>query len=160
MPGTVLQLTVKSGDDITVDQELLIIEAMKMETLVQAKQNGIVREIRVKEGDLLVENQVLILMEQSENLEASTQNMEAIDPDYIRPDLAEVHQRKAFLLDENRPEAVEKRRKSGQYTARENIAALCDPDSFMEYGGLIIAAQRKRRKMDDLLQNTPADGLV
>ena len=74
--------------------------------------------------------------------------------------MAEVIQRKSYLKDENRPEAVEKRRKYGQYTARENIAALCDPDSFSEYGGLIIAAQRRRRKFQDLVENTPADGLV
>jgi acetyl-CoA carboxylase carboxyltransferase component len=44
--------------------------------------------------------------------------------------------------------------------ARENIADLCDPGSFIEYGGLAFAAQRRRRELDDLLRNTPADGMV
>ena len=45
-------------------------------------------------------------------------------------------------------------------TARENIEDLCDPGSFEEYGGLVIAAQRARRSLDDLVANTPADGLI
>src|SRR5262249_34338659 len=56
-------------------------------------------------------------------------------------------------------EAVERRRKTGQRTARENVADLCDPDSFVEYGGLSIAAPRQRRPIEDLIARTPADGL-
>src|SRR6201999_3275064 len=43
---------------------------------------------------------------------------------------------------------------------RENIADLVDPGSFVEYGALAIAAQRSRRSEEDLIANTPADGLV
>ena len=80
--------------------------------------------------------------------------------DVIRPDLAEVIQRHAFGLDENRPEAVAKRRKTGQRTARENIANLVDQGTLVEYGALVIAAQRRRRPIDELIQRTPADGMV
>ncbi|WP_163596156.1 carboxyl transferase domain-containing protein, partial [Klebsiella pneumoniae] len=45
-------------------------------------------------------------------------------------------------------------------TTRENIAALVDEGSFIEYGSLALAAQRARRTHDDLIRNTPADGLV
>jgi acetyl-CoA carboxylase carboxyltransferase component len=55
---------------------------------------------------------------------------------------------------------VARRRKTGQRTARENIVDLCDPDSFVEYGALGVAAQRRRRTMEDLIRNTPADGLI
>ncbi len=48
----------------------------------------------------------------------------------------------------------------GGRTARENIADLCDEGSFIEYGALAIAAQRSRRALDDLIANTPADGIV
>ena len=68
--------------------------------------------------------------------------------------------RHAQLLDEGRPDAVARRRKTNQRTARENIAQLVDEGSFMEYGSLAIAAQRRRRKLDDLIKNTPADGLI
>jgi acetyl-CoA carboxylase carboxyltransferase component len=62
--------------------------------------------------------------------------------------------------DSARPEAVAKRHKLGKRTARENIADLCDADSFLEYGALAIAAQRSRRTVADLKRDTPADGMV
>ena len=85
---------------------------------------------------------------------------EKIDLDAIRPDLQEVIDRHRFTLDEARPEAVARRRKTGHRTARENIADLLDPGSFIEYGALTIAAQRRRRTLDDLIKSTPADGLI
>src|SRR5206468_7961784 len=83
-----------------------------------------------------------------------------VDLDHIRPDLAELNERHAFTRDENRPAAVERRRKTNQRTARENIGQLVDPGSLVEYGSLAIAAQRRRRTVDDLIQNTPAGGLM
>ncbi|MDG9715521.1 acyl-CoA carboxylase subunit beta, partial [Streptomyces sp. DH24] len=81
-------------------------------------------------------------------------------PDAVRPDLAEVRRRHAFGLDENRPAAVAKRHAAGRRTARENIDDLCDAGSFTEFGALAVAAQRRRRPMDDLIRSTPADGMV
>ena len=49
---------------------------------------------------------------------------------------------------------------AGRRTARENVADLVDDGSFVEYGPLVIAAQRRRRELADLIANTPADGLV
>ena len=80
--------------------------------------------------------------------------------DTIRPELAEMLRREAFCRDENRPEAVARRAKKNQRTARANVNDLLDQDSFTEYGALAIAAQRGRRSADDLLANTPADGLI
>lgn len=81
------------------------------------------------------------------------------DPN-IRKDLEELLHRQSFLKDENRPEAVEKRHRKGQRTARENILDLCDPNSFLEYGSLIVAGQRGRKSAQELIEKTPADGLV
>ena len=78
----------------------------------------------------------------------------------VRPDLARVQARHAFTLDANRLEAVAKRHALGLRTARENLADLCDAGSFSEYGALAVAAQSQRRSMDDLVRNTPADGMV
>jgi hypothetical protein len=55
---------------------------------------------------------------------------------------------------------VAKRHALGLRTARENIADLCDEGSFIEYGALAVAAQAPRRSADDLMRNTPADGMV
>ncbi|HCO58777.1 MAG TPA: biotin carboxylase, partial [Porticoccaceae bacterium] len=63
-------------------------------------------------------------------------------------------------LDEGRPEPVAKHHARGYRSARENLADLCDPDSFLEYGQLAVAAQRRRRDFDDLKINTAADGIL
>ena len=62
--------------------------------------------------------------------------------------------------DASRPQAVASRHEKGFRTARENLEDLCDPDSFVEYGQLAVAAQRQRRKLQDLRSNTPADGVI
>ena len=78
----------------------------------------------------------------------------------LRKDLDEFQKRKAYLKDESRPEAIAKRHAKGFRTARENIADLCDPDSFLETGSLIVAGQRGRKTEEELYQQTPADGLI
>jgi methylmalonyl-CoA carboxyltransferase 12S subunit len=81
-------------------------------------------------------------------------------PDEERSDLADVLARRARTLDEARPDAVARRHCAGGRTARENIADLVDPGSFVEYGRFAIAGQRGRRDLEDLIDRTPADGLV
>jgi len=81
-------------------------------------------------------------------------------PGEVRPELAELRERLAATTDAGRPDAVARRRKTGQRTARENIDDLVDPGSFVEYGGLALAAQRSSRSMEDLIRASPADGLV
>ncbi|MFS0896372.1 acyl-CoA carboxylase subunit beta [Mycolicibacterium litorale] len=68
--------------------------------------------------------------------------------------------RRALTEDAARPEAVARRYAANGRTARENIADLVDPGSFVEYGRFAVAAQRARRDLDDLIARTPADGLV
>jgi len=77
-----------------------------------------------------------------------------------RPDLAEALRRRGLTRDDSRADVVAARHGAGRRTARENIADLCDDGSFVEYGGLAIAAQRGRRSVDDLVHRTPADGLI
>jgi acetyl-CoA carboxylase carboxyltransferase component len=54
----------------------------------------------------------------------------------MRPDLQQVLDSRAAILDEARPKAVAQQRKRNRWTAREGIAALADAGSFVEYGGL------------------------
>ncbi|MET0305550.1 MAG: carboxyl transferase domain-containing protein [Solirubrobacterales bacterium] len=77
-----------------------------------------------------------------------------------REDLAELRRREALTRDAAREEAVERRHDAGGRTARENIDDLVDVGSFVEYGRFAIAAQRGRRELDELIERTPADGLV
>jgi acetyl-CoA carboxylase carboxyltransferase component len=77
-----------------------------------------------------------------------------------RDDLVELLRRAGLARDEARPEAVRRRHEAGGRTARENIDDLVDAGSFVEYGRFAIAAQRGRREVEDLIERTPADGLV
>mgnify|MGYP002623164440 CR=1 FL=1 len=106
----------------------------------------------VQPGDTVYEDDPLLYLELGEGPEAETEAEEEIDLDHVRPDLQELIERRALLTDEARPDAVARRRKTGQRTARENITDLCDEGSFVEYGGLAIAAQRSRRPLDELIR--------
>ena len=77
-----------------------------------------------------------------------------------REDLAELRARRALTEDDARAEAVEHRHAGGGRTARENVADLVDAGSFVEYGRFAIAPQRQRRELQDLIERTPADGLI
>ena len=77
-----------------------------------------------------------------------------------RAELTELRARLHATSDEGRPEAVAKRRQTGQRTTRENIDDLLDPGSFIEYGGLALAAQRQRHSIEELVKRSPADGIV
>jgi acetyl-CoA carboxylase carboxyltransferase component len=77
-----------------------------------------------------------------------------------RPELTALRERLHATTDEGRPAAVARRRKTGQRTTRENIAALVDPGSFVEYGALALAAQRQRHSVEELVEKSPADGIV
>jgi acetyl-CoA carboxylase carboxyltransferase component len=135
-------------------------EAMKMEHVVAAEAAGVVRRIAVAAGDTVFEGHVRVLLEPAGGDARVAAAGDDGDLDAVRPDLAEALARHAVGLDAARPEAVARRRATGQRTARENVADLCDPGSFVEYGALVIAAQRQRRSEEDLIAKTPADGLV
>jgi len=77
-----------------------------------------------------------------------------------REDLQELLARRGLTLDAARPDAVARRHQQGGRTARENLDDLVDPGSFVEYGRFAIAAQRQRRELQDLIERTPADGLI
>jgi acetyl-CoA carboxylase carboxyltransferase component len=72
----------------------------------------------------------------------------------------ELHKLLQATEDAERHEAAASRHARGYRTARENLADLCDPGSFIEYGQLAVAAQRQRRSLADLRSNTAADGII
>jgi acetyl/propionyl-CoA carboxylase alpha subunit/acetyl-CoA carboxylase carboxyltransferase component len=160
MQGTIVAVDVGAGDTVPAGAQLLVMEAMKMEHVVTAEVGGIVRAVHVAAGDTVYEGHALVVIEEAQVGATASGDAAPADLDRVRPDLAEVHARHARTQDAARPDAVERRRKTGQRTARENVDALCDPGSFVEYGPLVIAAQRRRRSVEDLIEKTPADGLV
>ncbi|MGB4072359.1 carboxyl transferase domain-containing protein [Pseudomonas sp.] len=158
--GVVVSLDVGEGDAVAVGQNIAVLEAMKMEFVVKASHSGIVRALAVQVGSAVGEGQPLLFIEPAAVAAEKGQNEESLDLDYLRADLAEVLERHALLTDVRRPAAVAKRRKTGQRTVRENLGELLDDGSFIEYGALALAAQRRRRSLDELIEQSPADGLV
>ena len=165
MACTIVEVCVGSGQVVAPGQALLILEAMKMEHEVRAQGAAQIAELLVAAGDQVAEGELLMRLRAAPTQDRSKAAAESdattsTAAGVPRPDLQEAIARHAFTLDANRPDAVAKRHALGLRTARENIADLCDAGSFIEYGALAIAAQRSRRELDDLLKNTPADGMV
>lgn len=160
MQGTIVGVEVAEGDPVRAGTPVVVLEAMKMEHVVHAGEAGIVRAVAAARGDTAAEGAPLLFVEPAE-VEAGEVAEEA-EPDLeeIRADLAETLRRHEIGLDAARPEAVAKRHARGRRTARENIGDLCDPGTFVEYGPLAIAAQRRRRPLEELIERTPADGMV
>ncbi|MEI6759814.1 MAG: carboxyl transferase domain-containing protein [Betaproteobacteria bacterium] len=175
LQAQIVQWLVQPGDLVQAGEVLVVLEAMKMEHELRAPSAGRVSALLREKGDLVAENELLLNIEQTiqsgQGLEAknvqsfsgsplSLSTPVPADPSAVRPDLLRLQQRQALTLDASRPEAMAKRHALGLRSARENIADLCDPGSFVEYGALAVAAQRSRRSEDDLQRNTPADGMV
>ena len=64
LDGKVFQLNTKAGDKVDEEEEILVIEAMKMETPIFTPCGGTVREVRVIEGDEVAENDVLAVIDE------------------------------------------------------------------------------------------------
>jgi len=143
----------------TAGQPVAVLEAMKMQHVVAAPVAGVLRSLAAAVGETVDEGAPLAFIEPGEQSDHALV-AEEIDLELIRPDLAEVRARVALTLDDARPDAVTRRRRTNQRTARENLDDLFDEGTFKEFGGLAIAAQKRRRTVEDLQANTPADGIV
>jgi acetyl-CoA carboxylase carboxyltransferase component len=160
LTGTVIGIAVGAGDQVEPGDELLILESMKMEHAVVSEDAGKILDVTVRVGETVTAGAPLVVIEPREHDEAGDLQQAEVDLDRVRPDLDEAIRRHRIGSDSYRREATERRHADGRRTARENIADLVDDGSFVEYGALVIAAPRRRRSLDDLIERTPADGLV
>ena len=160
LTGTVISIAVSVGDPVTPGDELLVLESMKMEHAVVSDDAGKVHNVTVRVGETVTAGVPLVVIEPREHDADDDPDTAEVDLDRIRPDLDEVVRRHHIGADSYRRQATERRHAEGRRTARENIADLVDDGSFVEYGALVIAAQRRRRSLEDLIERTPADGLV
>jgi acetyl-CoA carboxylase carboxyltransferase component len=185
LQAQVVQWLVQPGEPVAAGDVLVILEAMKMEHEIRAPHAGHLAEVYFQAGETVNEGDALASWTRLDSgpvhsdavahapatsgvplaLDASPQTQahggaSTANQDAPRSDLKKLQDRLAFTQDSQRPEAVAKRHATGLRTARENIADLCDRDSFVEYGALAVAAQSRRRSADDLMRNTPADGMV
>ena len=63
MAGVVLEFLVKTGDTVAIDQDVVMLESMKMQIPVQSTVNGTVKTIKVNEGDFVDDGDVLLEIE-------------------------------------------------------------------------------------------------
>ncbi|WP_040811377.1 acetyl-CoA carboxylase family protein [Nocardia concava] len=158
MGATVVSLA-EPGSILAAGAEVAVLEAMKMQHVLRATEPLRVLRHAVAPGDVVDPHAVLVTWAAADHDGAAAEST-VVDLDSVRADLAEVRTRHETTLDAQRATAVAKRHRLGRRTARENITDLVDPDSFVEYGALAVAAQRSRRSLEDLIANTPADGLI
>jgi acetyl-CoA carboxylase carboxyltransferase component len=169
MAATVVSVA-EPGTAVEAGKTIAVLESMKMEHPVAAPVAGVVMRVSVEVGSVVEQGAPLLAIDERALAPApvaeddgggsQAENIESDSTGRTRADLAEVEARHAIGRDENRPDAVARRRARSKRTARENVDDLCDPDSFVEYGPLVVAAQRRRRSLDELIERTPADGLV
>ena len=156
---------VAPGDRVRPGDVLVVLEAMKMEHEVRATEGGRVLACLFEVGEAVEAHDELLRLTPLDEADDGENTLKAAKLDQggapvVRQDRQRWAARQALTQDAARPQAVAKRHALGLRTARENIADLCDPGSFVEYGAWAIAAQRQRRSEADLIASTPADGMV
>jgi acetyl-CoA carboxylase carboxyltransferase component len=170
LQGTIVEVLVEDGQQVAAGAVLALIESMKMHHEVLAPTAGTVIGVDAPVGTTLAVGDPVVTLGPAADGGAgmlpppSGRSGPAVGAELPsglgRPDLAEVITRHEAGLDAERPHAVAKRHGKGKRTARENVADLVDADTFVEYGPTVVAAQRRRRDIADLITNTPGDGLV
>ncbi len=159
MNGVLVSLGAAPGDLILPGHPAAVVEAMKMQVPLSAASPARVQEVLAEIGAAVLQGQPVLLVEPVSLAPAEVAAL-APDPGTPRPDLAELMRRRHATTDEARPAAMARRHALGKRSVRENLAALLDPGSFLEYGALGLAAQRRRRSVEELISLSPADGLI
>jgi acetyl-CoA carboxylase carboxyltransferase component len=162
LQGTVVTWEKPIGASVREGEVLGLIESMKLHHEVRSPADGEIVELLVDIGATLTPGTVIARIAVGA-VESSAPTAAIAQPSATglnRADLSEVMDRHQIGTDEARPAMVEARHAKGRRTARENVADLIDDGSLIEYGPLVVAAQRRRRELADLVERTPADGLV
>ncbi|MEZ5382794.1 MAG: carboxyl transferase domain-containing protein [Microthrixaceae bacterium] len=158
--GRVVEVPVVDGDQVEPGTVLVVVESMKMHHDVSSPVSGRVECVWVSPDSPVNAGEDVADLRPAGSLRGGSAGAKEPEPSADRVDLNEVLTRHALGQDAARPEAVAKVHRRGRRTARENLAQLTDAGSFVEYGPLVVAAQRRRRSEEHLITRTPADGLV
>ncbi len=153
LSGTVVHV-LAPGTPVRAGQAVAMVEVMKMEHPVPAPTAGTVGEVLVAVGEKVERDQPLAVVHEGEG------DTQPERPAAGSEGLQHLTGRQTATRDAARPEAVRRRHAAGGRTARENVDDLLDDGSFVEYGALAVAAQRARRSLDELVERTPADGVL
>lgn len=160
LTGIAIEVPASVGQTVNKGDLLVLMESMKVQLRVEAEHHGIIESVLVKVGDTVQRDAELVNLEASDtsnsNPAVKNKNLGGNPHSLIQ----EFRDRQALSLDTHRSEAAAKRHAKGYRTARENLASLCDPDTFQEYGQFAVAAQRQRHDYETLKTTSAADGII
>jgi len=163
MSGVVTCIEVAVGQVVEQGDDLMQIEAMKMQHVLTAPVTGRISSITVCKGAECHPDMVLaeISTDIPDGMLAADPISRSVgqDDDWLAVHLTEVRDQHQRALDDARPQVAAQRRAAGKTTVREKLAALFD-GPFAEYGSLAVASRLWRDSEDDLAQRTPADGVI
>ncbi len=160
LAARVASVEVAAGSAVRAGDLLAVLESMKMESAIAAPCAGVVLDVEVRPGAAVREGDVLVRLAPGSTEDATVDAVSLGGGDGPREDLARMRERRARIVDAGRAEAVARRHAKGKRTARENVEDLFDRGSFVEYGAFALAAQRATRSVEELVEKSPADGLV
>ena len=144
LSGVVVEVCVEPKSQIETGQLLVILESMKVHVRVESEATGIVDEVYCKPGDSIQRGQPLLKISATQSEIKISDTTHSNQQGEQHNSYAEWQARTKLSQDSARTNAVAKRHAKGYASARENLAQLCDLDSFLEYGELAVAAQRAR----------------
>jgi acetyl-CoA carboxylase carboxyltransferase component/biotin carboxyl carrier protein len=164
LPGRLISITLKEGSPVKEGEPVAILESMKMEHTVASSVSGTVVKTFAAEGDNLQDADALALIQVGDagvDAGAAAAAETEVDLEWKPDSLIELEEVRAQLLDDHpvRKKATTRRRAKNFRTARENLDQLVDSGTFVEYGDLVLAAQRTRLFGDDL-HATRNDGVI
>lgn len=158
LSGIVLEVNVSTGQMVSAGDLLFLFESMKVHVRIEAEHSGTIGQVLVKKGDAVERGAKLSVLDiVADSTAPSKPQTEHIEPNSLT---ASFKERQALSLDPAREQARQKRHAKGYLTARENLANLCDENTFQEYGQFAVAAQRQRADYETLKVDTAADGII
>lgn len=162
LAGIANQVLVTLGQEVKKGELLAVLESMKVHVRIEADCAGTVDQLFLELGQTVERGQLIACIrsdaEVSDDSSGHTHESDIEAPPH--PAIEFWLQRQALSEDTQRQAAVAKRHAKGYSSARENLARLCRPSEFQEYGQLAVAAQRQRKSYDQLKTTTAADGVI
>jgi len=160
LSGVVVDLAVSVGEQVQQGQLLAILESMKVQIRIEADHAGIVSTVNAQLNEPIERDASLFEIDQRESNSSQTPAPSTESAERPHPLIAQFEARKELSLDSSRTVARDKRHAKGYRTARENLAALCPPENFQEYGQFAVAAQRQKLDYQELKTSSAADGII
>ncbi len=160
LTGVVIDVAVSSGQSVKQGELLILMESMKVQLRVEAKIDGVIDSVLTHTGETVQRDAPLVTIKATHSndpVRGARTETSNTEPHSL---IDAFKERQALSLDEHRSDAAAKRHAKGYRTARENLASLCDPSTFQEYGQFAVAAQRQRYDYQTLKTTSAADGII